>query len=261
MTTEIGAPAAPAAPTPGAPAAPAAPAAAPVAAAPAPDSLTIGEPEPKAEPTPSAEAVVEYEPTGDPGLDLALDFLGSLGLGPEDPAMKAAIDGKFDLLEGKLSGMGDKAKGYNKYLALAKKAHAEQSTKAAEKASKDAATIHAAVGGKEQWAAISKWAGDNAEPEERAQVNAALKQGGMVAKAMAVHLATLYGKAKGTTVEPAEAVKADAGGKPASAGPLDAKQYGKEVVALRGKLGYKMEASSEYKQLQQRRLAGKARGL
>lgn len=222
--------------------------------------LTIGE-EPAAKPnTPdpkdAAGESVTYEPTGDVGLDMALDFVGKLGLGPADPAMVAAIDGNFDLLKAKLGALGDKAKGWERFIALAEKSHKETSDKASAKVAKDKTSIHEAVGGEESWKQIAEWAGKNAEPDEKTQVNAALKQGGMVAVAMAQYLSGLYSKAGGTTVNPAEVTDPGASGKPASVGALTAKGYAQEVQALRAKLGYNFESSPAYVALQQRRIAG-----
>lgn len=227
------------------------------------EPLSIGEGEPAQTPPQKdapAEGAVSYDKTGDVGLDMALDFVGKLGFGPEDPAMAAAIKGDFGLLKAKLGALGAKAQGWEGFVALAEKAHTDTAAKTADKVAKDTASIHNAVGGKDQWAAISKWAGANAEPHEKTEVNAALAQGGMVAKAMAVHLSNLYAKAVGTTVKPASAVNADAASRAVVPQLLSASEYAKEVQSLRGKMGYKMEGSSEYKNLQARRMAGKAAG-
>lgn len=258
MTTETTAAApAPAAGTPGV----AAPApATPVIQAPAPAAPAAGLslPEPAAAKT--EEVIVQYEPTDDPGLDLALDFIGRHGLGPEHPAVAAAIEGKFDQLKGHFGAMGDKAKGWEKYVALAEKAYAATSEKQTAQQAKDAAAIHAVVGGKDQWEVIAKWAGENAEPEERKQVNAALNAGGAQAKAMAAYLLQCFEKASGTRIEPKSAIKDGASPSASNAGPLDAKAYGRAVAAGYQKHGPAFEHSAEYKTLQARRTAGMARG-
>lgn len=224
------------------------------------DPLSIGT-EPAAKPAvePAADekgGPIAYEPTGDVGLDMALDFVGNLGFGPNDPTIAAAAEGNFDLLKAKLAGMGDKAKGWERFIALAEKSFADTKAKTADKVAKDTAAIHAVVGGPDEWKAISEWAGANAEPEEKAAVNAALKAGGIQGKAMAAYLAGLYGRAQGTTVEPGKVTADATAGKADGAGPLTAKDYAKEVQSLRQTLGYDFESSQQYRNLQQRRIAG-----
>lgn len=261
MTTETAAaPAAPAAI--GAPAAPAAPEnAAPIVAPVAADgALTIGE-EPAAEPAAAGPATVAYEGTGDVGLDMALEFVGNLGLGPDDPAMAAAMNGDFAMLKGKLSGMGDKAKGWERFIALAEKSHTATAEARKAQVAKDTEAIHNVVGGAEAWAAVSKWAGANAEPAERVAVNEALSKGGMVGKAMAAYLHGLYTKAQGTTVQPGQVVNPAAAGRADPVGPLTAAQYAQEAQALRAKMGYNMDGSQAYQALQARRMAGRRAGI
>lgn len=252
------------APAAGSPEALAAAAAAALAAPASGDPLSIGDPAAKpavAEPAAADKgAAIAYEPTGDVGLDMALDFVGNLGFGPNDPVIAAAAEGNFDLLKAKLAGMGDKAKGWERFVALAEKSFTDTKAKTTEKVAKDTAAIHAVVGGADEWKAISEWAGTNAEPEEKAAVNAALKAGGIQGKAMAAYLAGLYGRAQGTTIEPGKVTADAAGGKGDGAGPLTAKDYSTEVQKLRQTLGYDFESSQQYRNLQQRRIAGARSG-
>jgi len=225
--------------------------------------LAIGD-APAAE-TPAAAVAstvpVVYDKTGDPGLDMALEFVGSRGFDADHPAMVAASKGDFSMIRAALGALGDKATGYENIVALAEQAHKITSEKAAAKAAADASMIHAAVGGSEQWEAIAKWAAANAEPEEKMAVNAALSQGGLMAKVMAQWLAGQYSKAPGTTVTPTKAVtKTGTAGKADVAGPLSAAEYAKEVQALRAKVGYGMDDHPEYKALQSRRAAGQRAG-
>lgn len=260
MTTEANA--APAGEPSATPDAAAVAAAAALAAKPAVDpGLTIGDaPAGEAKPDTSTEGVVQYEPTGDIGLDLSLEFIGKLGIAGTHPAMVAADKGDFAMLEGLLAGLGDKAKGFEKYLNLAKQSREVTTKAAADKLAKDQSIVHDAVGGKDQWAEISKWAGMNAEPAEKEAVNAALKQGGLVAKVMAQWLSGQYAKAAGTTVTPAQVVKDGAGGKSVGTGPMSAAEYATAVQALRQKVGYNLDTHPEYKALQQRRSAAMAAG-
>lgn len=258
---------APAAPAAGAPAAPAAGAPAPDAAAAPAAPLSIGEggdPAAAAAAEPAAKAdagtAVTYEKTGDVGLDMALDFVGKLGFGPEDAAMVAAGKGDFSLLRAKLGALGDKAAGYENFLALAEKSHADGAAKAAAKVKADTEAIHSAVGGPENWAAISKWAGENADPAERASINAVLKEGGFAAKLVAQGLAERYNRASGTVVEPANAIAKDAAGKPDQPEPLSARGFADESAKLRVKHGADFERTPAYKALVIRRDAGRRLG-
>lgn len=242
--------AAPAAPAPaGAPT----PAPAPTPPAPSPQAPadTVSIPEPAT----TAAEVIEYSPTPDPGLNLALKFVGKLGFGPDHPAMKAAVDGNFDQLKGALTQLGDKAAGWEDMVALAERAYETESTSTKERQAKDQAAIFEVVGGEANWKAIQTWAGKNAEPHEREAVNKALGMGGMAAKAMAAYLGGLYARASGTVIEGQPVLKpgADRNAGPGTA--LSPKDYATAVFQLHQKLGGKMEASQEYKQLQMRRQA------
>lgn len=276
MTTDAtaapGAPANPAA-TPAAPGAPAAPNAAPAPAAAAPAPLALGDaaaapaaslPAAEAAPAPAAPTVtpVTYDSTGDPGLDLALDFVGQRGFGPDHPAMVAAINGDFGPLKAELAKNPD-AKGFERYVALAEAAHQREAEKATAKQAADREAIHKVVGGEEAWNAIQAWATEQTadSPEQRAEVNAALSAGGMQAKAMAAYLANLHAKAAGTVVEPASRVQAP-GAVPAAgdAGPVSAMEFATKSRELRAKLGPEFEGTAEFKALVHRRAATMARG-
>jgi hypothetical protein len=212
---------------------------------------------------PTGPVIIEFNPTGDAGLDMALGFFGKLGLGPGDKAFDAAANGDFAMLKAKLGQLGNKATGYEGFVALAEQAYAKGAEANKSKVAKDVAAIHAAVGGADQWKAIQAWASANADPHEKAEVNAALRSGGVAAKAMAQWLAGKYAKADGTTIEPADVVVPGGAGKaPASAnGALSAKDYAAEVQAARQKLGYKFDGSKEYAALQARRTMGQRQGL
>ena len=235
-----------------------APAPAP-AATPEPTALTIDAPAPPpaAEPGP----VVAYESTGDAGMDLALKFVGNLGLGPEHAAMKAAEDGDFTALEATLKGLGEKAKGYEDYLALAKQWVGTQATKAKERFAKEQAMVHDVVGGPDKWEAITSWARENAEPHEKEQVNAALKAGGIAAKAMAVYLNQLFSKAAGTEIIPAPAVQPGASPHAGGvSGPITAQQFAEKSRELRRTLGPSFESTPAFKELAAQRQAGMRAG-
>jgi hypothetical protein len=205
---------------------------------------------------PTAEADGDrfvYEATGNIGLDVALDFIGNLGISGTDPAVQAAAKGDFTLLEAKLAVMGDKARGYEKMLKLGKDAvanHAAESTAATEKS---VAAIYQVTGGQDNWAAIRDFAGEKASAEEKKELNTLLQSGPLGARAAANLMLQAYQKAKGTTINPRNPA-AQAGAQVAAQtnGPLNGKEYAQAVRELRTKLGYKMETSQEYTALRSR---------
>lgn len=246
---------APAATTPAAPAAPAVPSAplnvgadaipaAPSAAAPpAPPPATPGGDEP-----------IVYAPTGDAGLDLALKFVGDRGLDVDHPAMRAAENGDFSLIKAYLASMGDKAQGWEQYVALAEKAVAGKAEAAAAQVAKTTQIVHDAVGGPEAWGQIQAWAKDNADPDERSAINDAFAKGGFIAKAVAEKLANLHRNATGTVVKPAEAVR---GGNPSvtanSNTLLNPREYAAAVQELARRVGAnKIDDHPEYAALKLR---------
>lgn len=211
---------------------------------------------------PTGPVVIEFNPTGDAGLDMALGFFGKLGLGPGDKAFDAAANGDFGMLKAKLGQLGTKATGYEGFIALAEQSYAKGQTENKAKTAKDVAAIHTAVGGEAQWKSIQKWASENADPEEKVAVNAALRQGGLAAKAMAKWLGEKFAAAAGTSIEPAEVTLPGAGkGAPSANGALTAKEYATEVAAARAKLGWKFDESREYAALKARRTQGQRQGL
>ena len=250
------APGAPAAPVAGAPAAPAA-AQAPVA------PLNLGEQAPApapAAPTPAApdaKGEVSWEPTGNVGLDMSLKFLGKHGFGPDHPAMQAAENGDFSLLRAELAVKGG-AQGWEEMLALGESAFKGLKDSADAKAAEQRKLVEDAVGGADQWATIQKWATENAEPHEKESVNGALALGGLAAKAVAVYLAGLHGRASGVTVEPESPFSgAPANNTPSGAYALNPRAYVAEVQKLAAATGGRPDSHPDYAKLQARRNAWK----
>lgn len=204
--------------------------------------------------TPTAPTAVVYEATGHAGLDLALQFVGNLGFGPEDAAIKAAESGDFSLLKAKLA-TTDKAKGWEQIVAVAERDFALLADKAKATATAQEAVLATAVGGETQWSAIKQWASANAEPAEKASINAALKAGGIAAKAMAVYLAQIHSKASGVTITPQSAVAPNAAGNAPANTALSPRAYVAEVQKLRATVRGAIEDSPQYKVLQARRAA------
>jgi len=235
----------------------------PVSAAPVtPISLTV-DPAPVAPlPAPVVEAapdgvLVEYEPTGDAGLDVALAFVGRLGIDANHPAMLATADGDFSLLEAHLATMGDKAVGWQQMMALAKMAEERSVTATAAAEAAVTAAVHDVVGGDSQWATVQAWASANADPSEKAEINAMFAAGPLQARAAATMLLNAYNTAAGTVVTPASATaRPSAGAAQPSNGPLTAREYAQAVQKLAQKIGsHNLNSSHEYDALNQRRLA------
>jgi len=211
-------------------------------------------------PTPPAVVEDEIPDTGDPALDLALQFYAKAGIKADDPALAKAQAGDFTLLEAKLSVLGDKAKGWERFLALGKNAYTAAKSQAETKAAAAKADIVKVVGGEEEWTKVREWATVNATPEEKEAATAALRQGGLVAKAMAQYLHKAYQASPGAVKTPANPVKDGAGGRPPVEAPLSASEYSKQVQALSAKLGGRLDGSQEYKNLQARRAAARNAG-
>lgn len=254
MTTEV-VPGAPApAPTPAAPTPPApAPEPAPAPPAPSPEvKLELEE-------TPAVEGLestpVTYDPTGSTSLDMALEFVGNLGFGPEHAAMKAAEAGDFAPLRDALKKLGDKAKGFERYVKLGEEAYAAKGEQAKAAEAKMRAEIVKAVGGAENWEQIRTWASANATPEEKAEVNAAFKAGGIVAKTMAKALYDQW--AKNADREPGKVQAPGAKSSSGAADVLTKEGYLSELQKLATKFKGDLEGrgAKEYKALQDRRTA------
>lgn len=202
--------------------------------------------------------VVLYGPTGDPGMDMALTFVGKLGMKPDHPAMVKAAEGDFSFIKAHLATLGDKATGWEQHIALAEQAWGNQ-VKAQEAVTKQiTAAVHHEAGGAEAWATIEAWAKKNADPRERTAINKMLGSSPIEAKAATMLLKALYEQASGTTITPAKVTPGGtpAGGDTVTNTALSPKDYAKEVAALnQRKPGAVDRKDPEYLQLQQRALA------
>ena len=210
------------------------------------------------EPNVDTSEPFQYEPTGDAGLDYALDFIGKLGYSDAHPAVRAAITGDFSLIRAELSTRG--VQGADAVVKLAEDAHARFSAKEAEQAQVLQSYAHEAAGGEQNWEVVRAWASKEATPAEKADVNAALAKGGMVAKAMIRELVHLY-KQSNTLPQDGKAVSKTAGTPASDTTPLTAQAYAQAVDELYRKLGPGAANSSEYAQLQKQRLAARRAGI
>ena len=254
-----GAPAAPPAAAPVAPAAGQAPAGEATPAKPA-DGVLLGDPA-AAQPTlnPDTSQEFAYDPTGDAGLDYALNFVGKLGYGDTHPAIIAAQKGDFSLIRAELATKG--VAGSDAVLALAEQAYTRFAAEDAKKSEELAGFAAQAAGSAENWAVVRAWAAQEATPQEKAQVNAALAQGGLVAQGVISQLVNLYQQKHTLPKDAADVAKPGGAGTAAPSNePMTAKAYAQAVEALRQKLGNRTEGSPEYAALQSQRLAARRAG-
>jgi hypothetical protein len=236
-----------------------------------PPSLTIGDaaapavvvPPVVAPEVPAAKAgkveAVFYEPTGDPKLDMALTFLGKLGVQPDDPGMVLAGKGDFSLLKAKLSTMGADAQGWEANIALGEAAFNERVANDKARAEKDRASIYEVAGGEAGWKAIKEFAAAATAdtPHERDAINAALSGGGLAAKAMVAYLKQLADKH--APKEPAKVLTPGAGAPQApSNGALSPREYTDAVFNLRAGFKGDFDRSPEYAALKARRAMWRA---
>ena len=231
---------------------------APPAAPPAAVLLDVPPPAPVT-PSPDTTQEFTYDPTGDAGLDYALNFVGKLGYGDAHPAVIAAQKGDFSLIRAELATKG--VAGGDAVLALAEQAYARFTAEDAKKSEELSSFAAQAAGSADNWAVVRAWAAQEATPQEKAQVNAALSQGGLVAQGVIGQLISLY-QQKHTLPKDAAAVAkpGEAGTAAPSNEPMTAKAYAQAVEALRQKLGNRAEGSPEYSALQSQRLAARAAG-
>lgn len=229
----------------------AAPAPAPEAAEPAPAPAPTPEPAAVPEKEPAPEPI-KYEETGDPTLDYVLGYIGEQGLDQDHPAVQAAYNGDFAQLEVELLKKG--APGADKILALAQRSYEQhQESHQASLAETGKALIEIA-GGEDQWEEVVTWARDNAEPEEKEEINAMLEKGGFAAKMAAQFLVTSFRNTQGNEYEGKPAASPSAA--PAATvdkGPISRQQFAQEAEKLYRQFGQEYQSRPEYRALAQRR--------
>ena len=223
-----------------------------------PAAPAVPEVKPEAKPAADEGAVIEFEPTGDVGLDMALAFVGKNGIGMQHPAMVAAGNGDFSILKATLAAKG--VAGWEQFVALGEAAFARTSAAEKEKSNASREAIYKEAGGKEQWEAVKEWAGANATDAEKAEINELLNKGGLAAKGAVKYLVQAYASATNVEINPRDPLAGtgrNAGAPSGDAGPLSPAAYSAAVGALNLKLHGRLEGSKEYALLQQRRMAFK----
>lgn len=197
-----------------------------------------------------------YGETGDKGLDMALRMVGNAGYGPDSDAVKAAVEGDFSLLRAELA--AKQVPGWEAHILLAEKAYERISTETKTRRAADLKAVQDVAGGEEQWGAIQKWAGENAEPAEAEALKDMLGKGGKHAVIAAGFLASQYARAQGA--EPTQGAgpnaAASAGQPVAASNALSPSEYGRAMVTARASHNPRegaFEASKAYKDLADRR--------
>ena len=212
-------------------------------------------------PPPEAPPAVGFAKTGDPALDVALDFFAKAGIDPDDAALESAKNGDFLLLKAKLAQQGDKARGFENFVALAEAAYTKRMAQEAQHAQAVVAAATQAVGGQETWGAIKAWAATTLPEAELAALNSAfLNSNPTVATLLGQGLLSRY-RAEGGTVEGRPVVTPGARTVTAPQGALSADEYAAQVRALAAKTRGNPEASPEYQALRNRRALGIKQGI
>lgn len=229
------------------------------AGAPAVEPLAL-EPETPVTPDPSTETKYDYEPTGSANLDYALQYVGDLGYGPAHPAILEAQKGNFALIRAELARKG--VPGAEAVVSIAESSYKELQGKHQEQAQALTNFAHESAGGADNWAQVQQWARTNADPAEKAQINTALAQGGVLAKATIKFLVDTYSQQHTLNRSPKSAVQPGAASaQVVTAGPLSRGEYGRAVAELSSKYpGRDISGLPEYQSLQQRRLMGMRSG-
>lgn len=175
----------------------------------------------------------------------------------DNPAVQAAFNGDFGLLKAELASKGDKAQGFEQYVALAERAYkAEAEASAAREAEVGQAILSVFDGKEEGWNEVREWVKKEADPAEKASFQAMLKSGDKFqAQAAAFYLNHLYQTAHGVVREPS----------PTSAGPqptasvgssaLNPDEFRAEVSKLYASMGALADKSPEMAALLKRREA------
>ncbi len=110
-------------------------------------------------------------------------------------------------------------------------------------------------------AIFARLAAAEATPQEKAQVNAAIAQGGLVAQGVIAQLVNLYQQKHTLPKDAAPVAKPGAGsGAATTAGPMTAQAYAQAVEQLRQKYGNNTDSTPEYAALQSQRLAARRAG-
>lgn len=230
----------------------------PVPEAPVVPQQPVQQPAPEPTPEPKGKdkgepEVIEYEQTGDPGLDYALSFLGKAGYSDDNPAMQAAINGDFSLLKADLAAKG--VQGWEQAVALAERAYETAVAERAERINQvqDAVTQVAEAMGVD-WEAAVEFAREHATPQEVETINK-LFEDPYTAKMAALWISHAFTNSPNTSAPPARApVRPDsipADSAPAG-GTITRAEFAQEAQKLHRRFGDSYNQTAEYRALARR---------
>lgn len=228
---------------------PVAPNAAPPAAA-APAAPAVPPQAPEATPAEPPKAEATFEPSGNANVDYALGVISKAGIGPEHPAVKAAMDGDFGMLRHALAAAG--VQGSDHLIAMVEReAIAEAEREAADAKSIGEAVVSVA-GSPEHWEDVVSWARTNADESEVETINGLLANKG-TAKIAAHYLVSMYDASLGDKEPLRSAVPQGASvaqGQPQ--GKLSRQEFAREADKLYRQYGDAYVSTPAYKALGQR---------
>lgn len=197
----------------------------------------------------------QHQATGNAAFDMAMVEFGGKGLNPEGPEFLAASKGDF----GPLEEFAKKAGVSQQFLDLAKQAYEQINSHYQQVHGETIKTVMDMAGGQDVWEKeVIPWVKQNADPAELKEIVAELEAGGRRSVNQARDLIERYKHfgAKQPNTKPADPFNTGSQTTTVSGGPLSPHEYQAEYVKLVEKIGFSgLEKSSEYKALQQRRLA------
>lgn len=217
-------------------------------AAPAP----VAPPAPPAAPAPQAPATeaATFEPSGNANVDYALGVIGKAGIGPEHPAVKAAMEGDFGMLRHALAAAG--VQGSDHLIAMVEREAIAEADREAADAKVIGESVVAVAGSQEHWEDVVVWARANADEGEVEAINGLLANKA-TAKIAAHYLVSMYDASLGDKEPLRSAVPQ---GAPAASaqpqGKLSRQEFAAEAHKLHQRLGDAYTGSPEYAALYRR---------
>lgn len=200
------------------------------------------EPEVKQE-QPQPEVKVQDQPKvshNDPTVRMILNSLTPLGFNPNDPIVQDAVNGNTSALARQLYQQGAKG-GWDIIEALDTHHKQQQAFQQFQKQSSEYA-LQESMGGKDRWNAIMQWAQQAGTPEEFAEVQQDLAQGGRTALRTAQWLENMFNAHGGQVVGQAQQAPEPKPINPASTHPQQVmtyspKEFRKELLRIRNTQG------------------------
>lgn len=225
-----------------------------------PEQPNLGAADPKPEPVPEAPKVepgkageIKFEATGNAQADYALTQIGAAGIGPDHPAVAAALEGDFTLLKHALAAKG--VAGSDHLVTMLERAAADAADAEEKQTAQIVSDVVAMAGSQEQWDEVMAWGRANADPAEKEALNE-LFGNPKTHKIAAGYLLSAYDRAGGAREALQGVVSADGatatGGRQAVGGPLNRAQFSVEAQKLHAAMGDSYTNSPEYHALGQR---------